>query len=65
MVPEIGLTPQTIARFRERFNAPVEVLHSALNDSERLSAWLKAKTAKRRSSLAPDPPYLHHLKILA
>jgi primosomal protein N' len=21
MVPEIGLTPQTIARFRERFNA--------------------------------------------
>ncbi|SUG68658.1 primosomal protein replication factor [Salmonella enterica subsp. enterica] len=47
MVPEIGLTPQTIARFRERFNAPVEVLHSGLNDSERLSAWLKAK--KRRS----------------
>lgn len=38
MVPEIGLTPQTIARFRERFNAPVEVLHSGLNDSERLSA---------------------------
>ena len=27
MVPEIGLTPQTIARFRQRFNAPVEVLH--------------------------------------
>ncbi len=36
MVPEIGLTPQTIARFRQRFNAPVEVLHSGLNDSERL-----------------------------
>ena len=49
MVPEIGLTPQTIARFRERFNVPVEVLHSGLNDSERLSARLKAKTAKRRS----------------
>ena len=30
MVPEIGLTPQTIARFRERFNAPVEVLHLSL-----------------------------------
>ncbi|WP_312926767.1 DEAD/DEAH box helicase, partial [Pseudescherichia sp.] len=43
MVPEIGLTPQTIARFRERFNAPVEVLHSGLNDSERLSSWLKAR----------------------
>jgi primosomal protein N' (replication factor Y) (superfamily II helicase) len=46
MVPEIGLTPQTIARFRERFNAPVEVLHSALNDSERLAAWLKAKNGE-------------------
>lgn len=46
MVPEIGLTPQTIARFRERFNAPVEVMHSALNDSERLSVWLKAKNGE-------------------
>ncbi|OIV47366.1 primosomal protein N', partial [Sodalis sp. TME1] len=43
LVPEIGLTPQTIARFRERFNAPVEVLHSGLNDSERLAVWLKAR----------------------
>ena len=46
MVPEIGLTPQTIARFRERFNAPVEVLHSGLNDSERLSSWLKARNGE-------------------
>jgi len=46
MVPEIGLTPQTISRFRARFNAPVEVLHSGLNDSERLSAWLKAKNGE-------------------
>lgn len=42
LVPEIGLTPQTIARFRERFNAPIDVLHSALNDSERLTVWLRA-----------------------
>lgn len=42
LVPEIGLTPQTIARFRERFNAPVEVIHSGLNDSERLATWVKA-----------------------
>ena len=46
MVPEIGLTPQTIARFRHRFSAPVEVLHSGLNDSERLSAGLKAKNGE-------------------
>ncbi|HEM6871404.1 TPA: primosomal protein N' [Providencia stuartii] len=43
LVPEIGLTPQTISRFRERFNAPVDVLHSGLNDSERLAVWLRAK----------------------
>ncbi|CNC46556.1 primosome assembly protein PriA [Yersinia enterocolitica] len=46
LVPEIGLTPQTIARFRERFNAPVEVLHSSLNDSERLSVWLRARNGE-------------------
>ncbi|WP_213992508.1 primosomal protein N' [Sodalis sp. dw_96] len=42
LVPEIGLTPQTISRFRERFHAPVDVLHSGLNDGERLAVWLKA-----------------------
>ncbi|MFL7010361.1 primosomal protein N' [Enterovibrio norvegicus] len=43
LVPEIGLTPQTINRFRRRFNVPVEVLHSGLNDTERLNAWLAAR----------------------
>ncbi|PCJ25909.1 MAG: primosomal protein N' [SAR86 cluster bacterium] len=39
LVPEIGLTPQTIARFEERFDCPVVSLHSGLNESERLNAW--------------------------
>ncbi|CAH8224045.1 primosomal protein N' [Vibrio aestuarianus] len=43
LVPEIGLTPQTINRFRKRFNVPVEVVHSRLNDTERLNAWLAAR----------------------
>ncbi|MDE1264112.1 primosomal protein N' [Vibrio aestuarianus] len=43
LVPEIGLTPQTINRFRKRFNVPVEVVHSGLNDTERLNAWLAAR----------------------
>ncbi|MGL4861058.1 MAG: primosomal protein N', partial [Enterobacteriaceae bacterium] len=46
LVPEIGLTPQTIARFRQRFNVPVDVLHSGLNDSERLAVWLRAKAGE-------------------
>ncbi|MEG0279212.1 MAG: primosomal protein N' [Morganella sp. (in: enterobacteria)] len=43
LVPEIGLTPQTISRFRARFQAPVDILHSGMNDSERLAVWLRAK----------------------
>ena len=42
LVPEIGLTPQTLERFRNRFNVPVTVLHSGLNDRERLNGWLSA-----------------------
>ncbi|CCN35136.1 Primosome factor n' (replication factor Y) [Vibrio nigripulchritudo SO65] len=43
LVPEIGLTPQTINRFKRRFQVPVEVIHSGLNDTERLNAWLAAR----------------------
>lgn len=43
LVPEIGLTPQTIARFNARFNVEIDVLHSNLNDSQRLNVWLRAK----------------------
>lgn len=40
LVPEIGLTPQTVNRFRRRFaNTPIMLWHSALNDSERLQTW--------------------------
>lgn len=42
LVPEIGLTPQTIARFEKRFNCPVVSLHSGLSDTERLQAWRQA-----------------------
>ncbi len=42
LVPEIGLTPQLVARFRGRFTRPLAVLHSGLNDRERLCAWQSA-----------------------
>jgi len=38
LVPEISLTPQTIRRFRRRFNR-VAVLHSHLSDVERHRHW--------------------------
>ncbi|WP_416306457.1 primosomal protein N' [Neptunicella sp. SCSIO 80796] len=43
LVPEIGLTPQTVQRFKQRFNAPVGLLHSNLTDNERLAVWRQAK----------------------
>lgn len=42
LVPEIGLTPQTVARFQRRFRCPVTVLHSGLADGERFAAWRRA-----------------------
>jgi primosomal protein N' (replication factor Y) len=44
LVPEIGLTPQLVQRFRQRFNVPLAVLHSGLGDRERLDAWQQART---------------------
>lgn len=48
LVPEIGLTPQLVGRFRERFNVPMSVLHSALTDHERLLAWRDAYGGQSR-----------------
>jgi primosomal protein N' (replication factor Y) len=48
LVPEIGLTPQTIHRFRQRFAVPVTVLHSGLTDRERLQAWIEARDGHAR-----------------
>ena len=38
LIPEISLTPQTTRRFTERFNVPVEILHSRQTDPQRLDA---------------------------
>lgn len=43
LVPEINLTPQTIARFVECFSVPIVAFHSRLTPKERLHSWLKAK----------------------
>jgi primosomal protein N' (replication factor Y) len=43
LVPEISLTPQTVARFAGRFPERVAVLHSALTDGERYDTWRRAR----------------------
>ena len=39
LVPEIGLTPQTLSRFRARLGLPVHAMHSGLADGARARAW--------------------------
>lgn len=46
LVPEIGLTPQTLSRFEKRFRVPVALHHSALTDNERLQTWHQTKQGR-------------------
>jgi len=39
LIPEISLTPQTVARFRLNFGDKIAVLHSRLSDGERFDMW--------------------------
>jgi primosomal protein N' (replication factor Y) (superfamily II helicase) len=48
LVPEIGLTPQTVSRLRGAFGDQVAVLHSALSDGERADAWRMLRRGERR-----------------
>lgn len=47
LVPEIGLTPQLVQRFTDHFpEQRISSLHSGLNDTERLQAWLEARSGQ-------------------
>ncbi len=49
LVPEIGLTPQLVQRFADYFpTETIACLHSGLNDTERLQAWLQAHRGTAR-----------------
>jgi len=47
LVPEIALTPQTVARVRGAFGDAVAVLHSGLSDGERVDAWRALAAGER------------------
>lgn len=53
LVPEIGLTPQTVARVRGVFGDKVAVLHSALSDGERADAWRALRRGDRLVAVGP------------
>jgi len=48
LIPEISLTPQTVARFRARFGDLVAVLHSGLGRAERHNEWSRLRRGEAR-----------------
>ncbi|MEN8149049.1 MAG: primosomal protein N' [Planctomycetota bacterium] len=52
LVPEISLTPQTVRRFRARFDR-VAVLHSAQSEAERRRSWKTAQAGEADVVIGP------------
>ena len=48
LVPEIGLTPQLLRRFRNRLGLEPAVIHSGLSAGGRLDSWASAKSGRAR-----------------
>jgi primosomal protein N' (replication factor Y) len=53
LVPEIALTPQTVARFAGRFGDQVAVLHSKLGAGERYDEWMRLRRGEARVCVGP------------
>jgi primosomal protein N' (replication factor Y) len=51
LVPEIGLTPQLVQRFRERFGNLVAVLHSGTSRGERAREWHRLRNGVARVAI--------------
>ena len=48
LVPEIGLTPQLVERFKKRLGFEPVVTHSGLSEGQRLRAWAMARSGLAR-----------------
>jgi primosomal protein N' (replication factor Y) len=53
LVPEIGLTPQIVSRFADRFGDTVAVLHSKLSAGERHDEWARLRSGAARVCIGP------------
>lgn len=51
LVPEIGLTPQTVRRFYQIFGDEIAVLHSRLSQRERYDAWQALYSGGKRIAI--------------
>jgi primosomal protein N' (replication factor Y) len=53
LVPEIGLTPQTVGRVAARLGDRVAVLHSGLSEGERFDEWRRLRSGEARVCVGP------------
>ncbi len=53
LVPEIGLAPQAVARFRARLGERFAVLHSALSPGERYDEWRRLRSGEASVCVGP------------
>jgi primosomal protein N' (replication factor Y) len=53
LIPEIALTPQTVARFGARFPGRLAVLHSGLTEAERASEWWRIRRGEADIVIGP------------
>ncbi len=53
LVPEIGLTPQVLGRFRARLGDVVAVMHSGLSLGERSDEWRRLRSGEARVCVGP------------
>jgi primosomal protein N' (replication factor Y) len=53
LVPEIGLTPQMVSRFLQRFGDTVAVLHSGLTIAQRREEWRRLRVGEARLCVGP------------
>jgi primosomal protein N' (replication factor Y) (superfamily II helicase) len=53
LVPEIGLAPQAVARFRARLGDRFAVLHSALSPGERYDEWTRLRNGEASVCVGP------------
>ncbi len=53
LVPEIGLTPQAVARFSSRLGDRVAVLHSAMSPGERYDEWRRLRSGEAVVCVGP------------
>ncbi len=53
LVPEIGLTPQALARFKARLGDVVAVMHSGMSAGRRNDEWLRLARGQARVCVGP------------